>query len=62
MLAAYAAVDAEGDWSEDWASVWIDTGAGQKLPADQPLATERTVVDQAVLGNLLRLNHLRANK
>src|ERR1019366_8334070 len=37
VLAAYAAVDPEGDWSEDWAAVWVDSGAGQKLPADHPL-------------------------
>src|SRR5580658_1733298 len=61
VLAAYAAVDAEGNWSEDWAGVWIETGAGQKLLADHPLAAERSRVDQALLGNLLRLNHLRAH-
>jgi len=33
-------VDPNGNWSEDWASEWIDTGAGQKLPADHPLAFE----------------------
>jgi hypothetical protein len=62
VLAAYAAVDPEGNWSEDWAAVWIDTGAGQKLPPDHPLAEERARVDQLVLGNLLRLNQLRAKK
>jgi hypothetical protein len=59
VLSAYAAVDPQGNWSEDWAAMWIDTGAGQKLPADHPLAAERARVDQAVLGNLLRLNQLR---
>jgi hypothetical protein len=58
--AAYAAVDPEGHWSEDWAAVWLDTGAGQKPPADHPLAEERARVDQAVLGNLLRMNGSRA--
>jgi len=28
VLAAYALVDPQGGWSEDWAAVWIDTGAG----------------------------------
>ncbi|MGD0540994.1 MAG: DNA methyltransferase [Tepidisphaeraceae bacterium] len=60
VLAAYAAVDPEGKWSEDWAQVWVETGAGQKLPTDHPLAAERAKVDQAVLTNLLRMNHLRA--
>ncbi len=46
----------EGGWSEDWAAAWIDTGAGQKLPVEHPLAAERARVDQMVLGNLLRLN------
>jgi hypothetical protein len=61
VLAAYAAIDPEGNWGEDWAAVWIDTGAGQKLPADHPLCAERARVDQAVLANLLRMNHQRAN-
>jgi hypothetical protein len=60
VLAAYAAVDPEGHWSEDWATVWLDTGAGQKPPADHPLAAERARVDQLVLGNLLRVNRARA--
>jgi hypothetical protein len=59
VLAAYAAVDPQGNWSEDWAAVWVETGAGQKPPADSPQAAERTRVDQAVLGNLLRLNQAR---
>jgi hypothetical protein len=60
VLAAYAATDAGGDWSEDWAAVWTDTGAGQPLPADHPLAAKRADIDQKVLANLLRLNHARA--
>src|SRR5438105_5670729 len=59
VLAAYAAVDAAGEWSQDWAAVWTDTGAGQPLPADHPLAGQRAEVDQKVLANLLRLNHAR---
>jgi len=59
VLVAYAAVDPEGQWSEDWAAVWVDSGAGQKLPADHPLAAERARVDQLVLGNLLRMNKER---
>jgi len=62
VLAAYAEVGPEGNWSQDWAAVWLDTGAGQKPPADHPLASERTRVDQAVLGNLLRMNQLRTGK
>ena len=60
VLAAYAAVDPEGNWSEDWAAVWVDSGAGQKLAAAHPLGAERGRVDQLVLANLLRLNQERA--
>jgi hypothetical protein len=62
VLAAYAATDPEGGWEEDWAAVWTESGAGQALAADHPLAGRRAEVDQKVLGNLLRLNHLRAGK
>lgn len=60
VLAAYAATDPEGGWSEEWAAVWTDTGAGQPLPADHPLSAERRRVDQTVLANLLRLNRTRS--
>jgi hypothetical protein len=60
VLAAYAAADPEGGWSEDWAEVWRDTGAGQPLPADNPLAARRAEIDGKVLANLLRLNLARA--
>ena len=60
VLAAYAAVDAEGGWSEDWADVWQDCGAGQPLPAGHALAGRRADVDGRVLANLLRLNQSRA--
>jgi hypothetical protein len=60
VLAAYAAIDPAGEWSEDWAQVWTATGAGQPLPAEHPLAARRAEVDQKVLANLLRLNHARA--
>lgn len=60
VLAAYAAVDPEGEWSEDWADVWVDSGAGQPLPAEHPLHARRQEIDQRVLANLLRLNHERA--
>ena len=60
VLAAYAATDPDGNWSEDWAEVWPDTGAGQPLPANHPLAAKRAEVDQKVLANLLRLNQHRA--
>lgn len=62
VLAAYATVDPEGKWSEDWAEVWTETGAGQKLATDHPLAARRAEVDQAVLTNLLRVNRARAAK
>jgi hypothetical protein len=62
VLAAYAATDPEGDWSEDWAEVWTETGAGQPLKADHPLAATRAEIDQKVLANLLRLNHARAKQ
>jgi hypothetical protein len=54
VLAAYAATDPQGGWSEDWAAVWTDTGAGQPLSVDHPLFVERQKVDQLVLANLLR--------
>ena len=56
VLAAYAAVDPAGEWAEDWAQIWIDTGAGQPLPDAHPLAARRRDLDQRVLSNLLRLN------
>ena len=62
VLAAYAEIDPEGDWNEDWANVWTDTGAGQPLPGDHPLKTKRDEIDQRVLENLLRLNLARASK
>ena len=60
VLAAYAAVDPEGDWSEDWARVWADSGAGQALAVEHPLAAERARIDQLVLGSLLRMNRERS--
>ena len=62
VLAAYAAVDAEGAWTEDWAEVWQDSGAGQPLPEHHPLAGRRAEVDQKVLANLLRLNLTRGSE
>jgi hypothetical protein len=59
VLAAYASVDPGGNWREDWAEVWTDSGAGQPLPENHPLATRRAEVDAAVLANLLRLNLAR---
>jgi len=61
VLAAYAATDNAGDWSEDWADARYDRGAGQPLAADHPLAAKRAEIDQKVLANLLRLNHERAD-
>ena len=60
VLAAYAATDPDGEWSEDWANVWTDTGAGFPLPKDHPLSARRKETDQRVLTNLLRLNLQRA--
>jgi hypothetical protein len=59
VLAAYAAADPDGVWSEDWAEVWTDSGAGQPLPAGHGLTGKRRETDQAVLANLLRLNQSR---
>jgi len=61
VLAAYAAVDPEGDWSPDWAEVWTETGAGRPLPPDPDLAPRRLEIDQRLLASLLRLNILRLN-
>ncbi|MCH8881203.1 MAG: hypothetical protein IID34_15155, partial [Planctomycetes bacterium] len=60
VLAAYAAVDSDGEWSEDWAEVWTETGAGQPLPEDHELYEKRQEIDQKVLANLLRMNLARA--
>jgi hypothetical protein len=63
-----------GGWSEEWAMVWIDTGAGQPAPepaegaspaeraAAAELASRRKETDQRVLANLLRLNPARAGR
>jgi hypothetical protein len=53
--------DPTGGWSEDWAQVWTDSGAGQPLPAALALTAKRREVDQAVLSNLLRLNQARCD-
>ena len=60
VLAAYAATDPGGDWSEDWANVWVDSGAGQPLPENHPLTAERQTGDQKVLELLLHLNRQRS--
>ncbi|MBX3388049.1 MAG: class I SAM-dependent DNA methyltransferase [Phycisphaeraceae bacterium] len=56
VLAAYAAVDPKGGWKEDWAEVWVETGAGQPLPSGHALEKRRGEVEERVLGNLLRMN------
>ena len=61
VLAAYAATDPEGGWSEDWAELWTETGAGQPLPDNHPLAARRRETDERVLRNLLGLNWRRAD-
>jgi hypothetical protein len=60
VLAAYAATDPQGQWSPAWAEVWQDSGAGQPLASDHPLAARRAETDQLVLANLLRMNLSRA--
>lgn len=59
VVAARAATDRGRGWSEHWATVWLDTGAGQPLRVDHPLYAGRQRADQQVLANLLRLNGLR---
>ncbi len=59
---AVGGVDPEGGWSEDWAEVWVETGAGQPLPDDHVLAERRKEIDQNVLANLLRVNLARAGE
>ncbi len=61
VLAAYAAIDPAGDWSQDWAEAWLDTGAGIPLPEDHALSARRKEVDQLVLANLLRINLERSD-
>jgi hypothetical protein len=61
VLAAYAVVDPAGRWDEDWAQVWVETGAGQPLKKDHPLAERRREVDQLILANLLRMNGERSS-
>lgn len=60
VLSAYAAADPKGGWDPDWASVWVDTGAGQPMPKDHPLTARRAEIEEKVLANLLRLNQARA--
>ncbi len=60
VLAAYAAADGNGDWTEDWAGVWEPAGAGQPLPEDHPLHAARADAEQKVLEGLLRLNARRS--
>lgn len=62
VLAAYAAVDAAGEWSTAWAELFEATGAGQALADDAPETqrTERAEAEQSILSNLLRLNQHRA--
>lgn len=60
VLAAYAAVDPNGEWRESWADAWRDLGAARSLPNDHDLAESRAKIDQTVLANLLRLNLARA--
>ena len=61
VLAAYAATDPAGGWDEAWSEVWTETGAGQPLPPEHPLAARRAEVDAKALANLLRLNQERSS-
>jgi len=49
------------EWSEDWAEVWTETGAGQPLTDGHALAARRSEIDQRVLANLLRMNLSRSS-
>lgn len=60
VLAAYAAVDPEGDWDVSWAEAFEQTGAGQPLPEDHPMHEQRGEVEQLILANLLRINQQRS--
>jgi hypothetical protein len=61
QLVAGGAVRARGYKNlEAWAVVWVDAGAAQPLAEGHALAARRAQVDQAVLANLLRLNHERS--
>ncbi len=60
VLSAYASVDPDGGWDEDWAAVWVETGAGRPLRNDHALAAQRRHVDEQVLGSLLRMNLARS--
>lgn len=60
VLSAYAAVDPKGAWQEDWAEVWIESGAGQPLPKGHALIAKRAEVEEKLLASLLRLNSQRA--
>ncbi len=65
VLAAYAAIDPAGAWDTAWADVFVETGAGQPLPGSDddtphPMTAQREEVEQAILANLLRLNHERS--
>jgi len=60
VLAAYAATDPAGQWHESSAVVWTETGAGQPLAPEHPLAARQAETDAKVLANLLRLNQERS--
>ena len=60
VVAAYAAVDPQGEWDEGWAELWVESGAGVALPPDHPMNAQRGEVDGKVLASLLRLNRDRS--
>jgi len=70
VLAAYAAVDPEGNWDPAWAEVYEAYGAGNiteerrddaETKAAKAAAIEaRAPVDEKILANLLRMNLARA--
>ena len=61
VIAAYHAIDPEGDWDPAWATVFEETGAGQPLPEEHELIERREEVEQLILGNLLRMNQQRSS-
>jgi len=72
VLAAYAAVDGEGDWDTAWAAAYEPFGAGEIMISDkEPPEVEeakrkaiedRREIDEKILGNLLRLNLQRGGE
>ncbi|MEM7229435.1 MAG: hypothetical protein AAF432_11540 [Planctomycetota bacterium] len=56
VIAAYAAIEPDGEWSPSWAEVFVETSAGQPLPKGHELSSRRAEIEQLILGKLLRMN------